>query len=66
MSDAACSTITSFSMTLSQQALNTTIWAVVTRQQVDAYAKARREEFRRRISNLKRGGDLQNFFKLIP
>ena len=43
-----------------RQALNTTIWAIVTGQQVDAYAASRRDEFRHRIEKLKQGVDLAN------
>ena len=53
-------------MTLAQEALNTTIWAIVTGQQLDTYAISRRDEHRQRILNLTSGGDLANLFKLTP
>jgi hypothetical protein len=40
------------------------IWAIVTGQQVDAYATSRLDEFRQRIQKLKQGGDLANLFRL--
>ena len=49
-----------------QEALNTTIWAIVTGQQLDAYAISRRDEHHQRIQNLTSGGDLGNLFKLTP
>jgi hypothetical protein len=52
LSDAACGTIADFSVTLARQALTTTIWAIVTGQQVAAYATSRRDEFRQRIQKL--------------
>jgi hypothetical protein len=66
LSDAACGTITDFAAALARQALHTTIWAVVTGQQVDAHATSQRDEFRQRISNLKQGRDLENLFRLTP
>jgi tetrahydromethanopterin S-methyltransferase subunit E len=66
LSDAACGTIAEFATALAQQALNTTIWAIVTGQQVDTYAMSRRDEYRQRILNLKQGGDLANLFRLTP
>jgi len=57
LSDAACGTIAEFATTLAQQALNTTIWAIVTGQQVDTYATSQRDEYRQRILNLTQGGD---------
>ena len=59
-------TITDCAVTLAQEALNTTIWAIVTGQQLDAYAVGRRDEHRQRIPNLKSGGDLANLFTLTP
>jgi hypothetical protein len=64
LSDAACGTIADFATTLAQQPLNTTIWAIATGQQVDAYATSRRDEFRQRIQKLKQGVDLANLFRL--
>jgi hypothetical protein len=66
LSEAACGTITDCAVTLAQEALNTTIWAIVTGQQLDAYAISRRDEHRQRIHNLTSGGDLANLFKLTP
>lgn len=66
LSEAACGTITDCAVTLAQEALNATIWAIVTGQQVDAYATSRRDEHRQRILNLKSGGDLANLFTLTP
>jgi hypothetical protein len=66
LSDAACGTIADFATSLAQQALNTTIWAMVTGQQADAYATSRRDEFRQRILKLNQGGDLANLFRLTP
>ncbi len=66
LSEAACGTITDCAVTLAQEALNTTIWAIVTGQQLDAYAASRRDEHRQRILNLRNGGDLANLFKLTP
>ena len=66
LSDAACGTITEFATALAQQALNTTIWAIVTGQQVDTHATSRRDEYRQRILNLKQGRDLTNLFTLTP
>jgi hypothetical protein len=66
LSDAACGTIADFATTLAQQALNTTIWAIVTGQQVDTYATSRRDEYRQRILKLNQGGDLANLFRLTP
>jgi hypothetical protein len=66
LSDAACGTIADFARTLAQQALNTTIWAIVTGQQVDTYATSQRDEYRQRIENLNQGGDLANLFTLTP
>jgi hypothetical protein len=43
---------------LAQEALNTTIWGIVTGQQLDAYRRKRRDEHRQRILNLRNGGDL--------
>lgn len=64
LSEAACGTITDCAVTLAQEALNTTIWAIVTGQQLAAYAASRRDEHRQRILNLKNGGDLANLFRL--
>lgn len=66
LSEAACSTITDCALTLAQEALNTAIWAIVTGQQLDAYAVSRRDEHRQRIQILTSGGDLANLFKLTP
>jgi hypothetical protein len=66
LSEAACGTITDCAVTLAQEALNTTIWAIVTGQQLDVYAISRCDEHRQRIQNLTSGGDLGNLFKLTP
>jgi hypothetical protein len=66
LSDAACGTIADFAATLARQALNTTIWAIVTGQQVDAHATSRRDELRQRIQKLTQGYDLANLFSLTP
>ena len=66
LSDVACSTIADFAAALARQALSTTIWAIVTGEQVDTYATSRRDEFRQRIQNLTQGGDLTNLFRLTP
>ncbi len=66
LSEAACDTITDSAVTLAQEALTATIWAIVTSQQLDAYAASRRDEHLQRIQNLKNGGDLENLFKLTP
>ncbi|OCB17384.1 hypothetical protein A5674_11885 [Mycobacterium malmoense] len=66
LSEAACGTITDCAVTLAHEALNATIWAIVTGQQLDAYAISRRDEHRQRIQNLTSGGDLANLFKLTP
>ena len=66
LSDVACGTIADFAAALGRQALNTTIWAIVTGRPVDAYATSRRDEFRQRIQNLTQGGDLANLFRLTP
>lgn len=64
VSESACGTIADFAKTLAQQALNATVWAIVTGQQVDAYTISRRDEFRQRSANLNQGGDLENLFRL--
>jgi hypothetical protein len=51
---------------LALQALNTTIWATVTGQQVDAYATSQRDDYHRRTLRLTQGGDLTNLFALVP
>lgn len=66
LSEAACSTITDLARVLAQDALNTSIWATVTHQQLEAYAVSRSDEHRQRIANLKSGGDLANLFTLTP
>ena len=66
LSDVACGTIADFAAALARQALNTTIWAIVTGRPVDAYATSRRDEFRQRIQDLTQGGDLANLFRLTP
>jgi hypothetical protein len=66
LSEAACATITDCAVRLAQDALNTTIWAIVTGQQLDVHAASRRDEHRQRILNLRNGGDLANLFKLTP
>jgi hypothetical protein len=66
VSEAACRTIAAFAKALAQQALHTTISAIVTGQQVDAYATSRRDEYRQRILKLSQGGDLANLFTSTP
>jgi hypothetical protein len=66
LSGAACDTITDCARTMAQTALNTTVWAIVTGQQLDAYAASRRDEHRQRILNLRNGADLANLFMLTP
>ena len=66
LSEVACSTISDFATYLAHQALNATIWAIVTGQRVDVHAASRRDEFRQRIQNLKQGGDPANLFRLTP
>lgn len=66
LSEAACGTITDCAVILAHEALNTTIWAIVTGQQLDDYSISRRDEHRQRIQNLTSGGDLANLFKLAP
>jgi hypothetical protein len=66
LSEAACGTIADLATTLALQALNTTIWAIVTGQQVDAHATSQRDEYRQRSLKLKQGGDLANLFRLTP
>jgi hypothetical protein len=60
----ACATISDFAAYLAQQALNATIWAIVTGEQVDVHATSRRDEFRERIRRLRQAGDVANLFKL--
>lgn len=66
LSEAACVTITDLASVLAREALNTSIWAAVTNQQLEAYAVSRNDEHRQRIANLKNGGDLTNLFTLTP
>ena len=66
LSDAACGTTADFAATLARQALSTPIWAIVNARSVEAHATSRRDEFRLRIQNLTRGGDLANLFRLSP
>lgn len=66
LSETACSTITDLARVLAQDALNTSIWSIVTRQQLETYAVGRSDEHRQRIANLKSGGDLANLFTLTP
>jgi hypothetical protein len=66
LSKAACDTIADFAKTLAEQALRTTVWAIITGQQVDAYATSQRDEYRQRILILSQGGDLANLFRLTP
>jgi hypothetical protein len=66
LSDVACETIADFATALAREALNTTIWGIVTGQPVDVYATSRRDESRQRIRNLARDGDLANLFRLTP
>lgn len=64
LSEAACATITDLAAVLAQEALNTSIWATVTHQQLEAYAVSRSAEHQQRIAKLKNGGDLANLFAL--
>lgn len=64
LSEVACASITDLAVILAQEALNTSIWATVTNQQVEAYALSRSDEHRQRIANLKSGGDLASLFIL--
>lgn len=66
LSETACATITNPARVLAQDALNTSIWSIVTRQQLETYAVGRSDEHRQRIANLKSGGDLANLFTLTP
>lgn len=66
LSEAACGTIAELATMLALQALNTTIWATVTGQQVDAYATSQRDDYHRRTLRLTQGGDLTNLFALVP
>lgn len=66
VSEAACATIAHFAKILAQQALIATIRAIVTGQQVDAYAINRRDEFPQRIQKLAQGDDLATLFRLTP
>ena len=50
----ACGTSLTLPQALGRQALNTTIWAIVTGRPVDAYATSRRDESRQRIQNRRR------------
>jgi hypothetical protein len=65
LSEAACGTIAELATMLALQALNTTIWATVTGQQVDAYATSQRDDYHRRTLRLTQGGDLTNLFALV-
>jgi hypothetical protein len=64
LSEVACATISDFAAYLARQAMNATIWAIVTGEQVDVYATSRRDECRERIRRLRQGGDSANLFKL--
>jgi hypothetical protein len=66
LSEEACATITDLASVLAQDALNTSIWAIVTGRPLEAHATSRADEHRQRIANLKTGGDLANLFTLTP
>nr|UQB94730.1 hypothetical protein KN252_03545 [Mycobacterium intracellulare] len=64
LSEAACATIADFATVVAQSALHNNIRAIVDGHQADAHATSRRDEYRQRIENLERGGDLENLFAL--
>ena len=64
LSTAACESIADFAAIIARKALNTVVRATIAGQPVDVYASAERDDYRRRIVNLKSGGDLKNLFTL--
>ncbi|MEU1982080.1 hypothetical protein [Nocardia sp. NPDC019395] len=62
LSTAACESIADFALAMGRSALNTVIRAIVTGETVSMYATRQRDQYRRRIDNLRRGGDLKYLF----
>ncbi|WP_280297085.1 hypothetical protein [Nocardia abscessus] len=62
LSTAACESIADFALTMGRNALNTVIRSIVTGEAVSTYATRQRDQYRRRIDNLRQGGDLKSLF----
>ncbi|MFC8525650.1 hypothetical protein [Nocardia sp. NPDC057227] len=62
LSAAACESIADFALIMGRNALNTVIRAIVIGEEVNTYATRQRDEYRRRIDILRKGGNLKNLF----